>query len=593
MSKSNVIILSSIIAATFLLVSVPVLVTQAYADTFTSDNPTVDGFFQDAFDGDCSTGLLTKFTAGGTLSVQNRNRGGYDCKVVFLEYDISSIPVNSIVTDVTFTFDVIEITHPKVDAPIDCVFKPIETAQPSVASDNAIFADLIFGNTVTDVYVTSSVCKTTGDNKVVDLGTQADSDVQSTLANAAKGWFAFGIIPEIFPVATVIPFQRVEIASEENASPTPLPTLKITFTVLTLDTDGDGIDDDVDNCIDVHNPGQEDADLDGVGDACDPDRDGDGVDNAVDNCIDVHNPGQEDADLDGVGDACDPDRDGDGVDNAVDNCIDVTNPDQDDSDDDGIGDVCDPDTQIMDSDTSGNLQVGAGQTLVIKNGATMSGKISVDGGTLNLKDGCTVEGNIKATNSYVSIDSCTVTGHIRTNGGTVMISNSDIGKNLRVKSSLDKVTITENIVGGHLRSFDNLSGNIALNVVTGNLNTKGTNIVDVLQNTVTGNLRVSGATNGEVNANIVGKNLRVRDSNNVTVDNNTVGKNLRIRDNTNIGVDYNSATQNIQVMKNDNIKIFNNHAGKNFNIQKNIECIHVLNSADNKLKIKDCYEVTQ
>jgi hypothetical protein len=47
------------------------------------------------------------------------------------------------------------------------------------------------------------------------------------------------------------------------------------------------------------------------------DTDGDGVENAFDNCTDIANPGQEDADHDGCGDVCDPallcDCNGDGA----------------------------------------------------------------------------------------------------------------------------------------------------------------------------------------------------------------------------------------------------------------------------------------
>ena len=72
------------------------------------------------------------------------------------------------------------------------------------------------------------------------------------------------------------------------------------------DSDSDGIPNSSDNCPDTSNPGQADADGDGIGDACDSDRDGDGVPNGTDNCSDVSNPGQADADNDGLGDACDP-----------------------------------------------------------------------------------------------------------------------------------------------------------------------------------------------------------------------------------------------------------------------------------------------
>ncbi|PKN57788.1 MAG: hypothetical protein CVU56_09040 [Deltaproteobacteria bacterium HGW-Deltaproteobacteria-14] len=58
-----------------------------------------------------------------------------------------------------------------------------------------------------------------------------------------------------------------------------------TAAVVLTDRDQDQIPDQVDNCPDLYNPQQEDADLDGIGDPCDPgggDRDGDKVPDSAD-----------------------------------------------------------------------------------------------------------------------------------------------------------------------------------------------------------------------------------------------------------------------------------------------------------------------
>jgi len=76
------------------------------------------------------------------------------------------------------------------------------------------------------------------------------------------------------------------------------------------------------------------------------DTDGDGVNDLADNCVDIANADQADLDGDGLGDVCDDDRDGDGVLNDADNCPDTANPDQGDLNGNGIGDYCDVECEV-------------------------------------------------------------------------------------------------------------------------------------------------------------------------------------------------------------------------------------------------------
>lgn len=127
-----------------------------------------------------------------------------------------------------------------------------------------------------------------------------------------------------------------------------------------LDSDADGVCDDVDNCPIDANLDQADTDGDGLGDVCDPfpldplnDADNDTIGGDEDNCPFTANTDQTDTDADGLGDACDicptdplnecdpGDIDGDGDQNDDDNCPGLANADQADTDSDGIGNVCD------------------------------------------------------------------------------------------------------------------------------------------------------------------------------------------------------------------------------------------------------------
>ena len=152
----------------------------------------------------------------------------------------------------------------------------------------------------------------------------------------------------------------VELTVTDSNGQTASVSQDIEVKVPDPDTDDDGVPDPVDNCPLTSNPGQNDTDGDGVGNACDitpnGDNDGDLVDNQIDNCRDAANAGQADLDGDGIGDACDSspgvDADGDNVEDGGDNCLGVANPAQTDSDGDGQGNACDS-TPNGDSDSDG------------------------------------------------------------------------------------------------------------------------------------------------------------------------------------------------------------------------------------------------
>ncbi|MFC1779696.1 DUF1566 domain-containing protein [Thermodesulfobacteriota bacterium] len=126
------------------------------------------------------------------------------------------------------------------------------------------------------------------------------------------------------------------------------------------DQDSDGVLDTEDNCPSVVNTDQNDANGDGIGDACDTssdtdndglsdaqeyalgtdlinsDSDGDNIDDGMDNCLLTANRQQTDANNNDIGDACDnSDTDSDGLTDAQEYALD-TDPTNPDTDGDGV-----------------------------------------------------------------------------------------------------------------------------------------------------------------------------------------------------------------------------------------------------------------
>lgn len=112
-------------------------------------------------------------------------------------------------------------------------------------------------------------------------------------------------------------------------------------TVEDIDTDGDGILDANDNCVNEPNSDQLDTDGDAVGNVCDSDDDNDGVSDNED-AFPLDSTESVDTDGDGVGNNADLDDDGDGVIDSID-AFPLDPAETLDTDLDGIGNNADND----------------------------------------------------------------------------------------------------------------------------------------------------------------------------------------------------------------------------------------------------------
>lgn len=186
-------------------------------DTFSSNNPTEDGYVRSNAQSGTSCGSTGSDKSTGSsdldLIVWSENVN-LQCARAYIEWDISSIPDTADVFDVDFKFAIEQADNPR-----NCDFMPME-AKPSTSSVSSIWTDIGNGTAYAS---NNNLCTTISSDNSVDLGSSANSDLQDNLAD---DYFAIGLK---MTSETRDGSHRIISFWSEEGSGQPDPTLEVTY----------------------------------------------------------------------------------------------------------------------------------------------------------------------------------------------------------------------------------------------------------------------------------------------------------------------------------------------------------------------------
>jgi len=130
---------------------------------------------------DISTGVWQTFAALDSTSSHP------SCTATAVEWDISSIPTNAVVTSADLRIDVEAANGAQV-----CDLTSV-TSQPSSLANSAANAKTLFDEMFAGALQTGlTACQSVGDDKVISLNSSVISDLQSAITGGG-GWYAIGI----------------------------------------------------------------------------------------------------------------------------------------------------------------------------------------------------------------------------------------------------------------------------------------------------------------------------------------------------------------------------------------------------------------
>jgi hypothetical protein len=190
-------------------------------DTYSNNDPTVDGRVSMNDDAGSSCPTLQELTPTKDFTTINLETGdstnnNSDCRRGFVEWSTAIIPHGSDVTNTVFKSEVNYIIGDVKTCDIHAMAN-----KPSTASASTLWTDTADGT----AYVNAgSWCTTVASNIVIDLGTAADADVESSLGTA--NWFAIGI--KYDNEARNGNPDKTNICNEEVVC-SPDPTLEVTY----------------------------------------------------------------------------------------------------------------------------------------------------------------------------------------------------------------------------------------------------------------------------------------------------------------------------------------------------------------------------